>query len=145
MAHETSCISVATLFLKEIFKNMQTLRHINQLEVKQYSWHKVCGSFFFVINAAVCGYHIDFRLFRFSIRRSIWFRIRLRKMKRLGIADVPIASRQISLQRTVWGTLGCFIRRVKVYGHMLHSSVWLGRQIFLIGAHPFYRLLNIIL
>ena len=41
---------------------------------------------------------------------------------RLGIDDVSIASRQISL-RTVRGTLVCFIRGVKVYGHMSHSSV----------------------
>ena len=33
-----------------------------------------------------------------------------------------IASRQISL-RTVRGTLVCFIRGVKIYGHMSHSSV----------------------
>ena len=44
------------------------------------------------------------------------------KICRLGIDDVSIASRQISL-RTVRGTLVCFIRGVKVYGHMSHSSV----------------------
>ena len=40
------------------------------------------------------------------------------------------------------GTLVCFIRGVMVYGHMLHSSVSLRRQI-LVGAHPNrYRLHN---
>ena len=54
--------------------------------------------------------------------------------------EVSIASRQISL-RTVRGTLVCFIRGVKVYGHMSHSSVLLGRQI-LRSAPNLYRLLN---
>ena len=53
------------------------------------------------------------RLFPISIRLLIWFRIRLHKMRRLGIDKVSIASRQISL-RTVRGTLVCFIRGVKV-------------------------------
>ena len=54
--------------------------------------------------------------------------------RRLGIDDVSIASRKISL-RSVRGTLVCFIRGVNVYGHMSHSSVFPGRQI-LVGAHP---------
>ena len=59
---------------------------------------------------------LDFRFgpfgfFRSSIRRSIWFRIQLWKMWKLGIDDVSIASHQISL-RTVRGTLVCFIRGV---------------------------------
>ena len=63
---------------------------------------------------------LDFRFgpfgfFRFSIQHSIWFRIQLRKMWKLGIDDVSIASRQ-SL-RTVWGTLVCCIRGV-------NQSLW---------------------
>ena len=74
-------------------------------------WHKVCGFFLYFRR-------LDFRFgpfvfFRFSIRLLIWFRIRLQKLWRLGIDKVSIASRQISL-RTVWGTLVCFIRGVKV-------------------------------
>ena len=73
---------MATLFLKEIFKNMQTLRHINQLEVKQYSWHKVCGSFFFVINArphrfsAFPVFHSTFDLISDSASKNekAWYR-----------------------------------------------------------------------
>ena len=47
-----------------------------------------------------------------------------------------IASCQISL-RTVRGTLVCFFRGVKFYGHMSHSSVLLGRHI-LVGTHTIY-------
>ena len=39
--------------------------------------------------------------------------------------------------RIVWKTLVCFIRGVKVYGHMSHTSVSLRRQI-LVEAHPSY-------
>ena len=65
---------------------MQTLRHINQLEVKQYSWHKVCEDFFFVINAAVCGsvtsisafpvFHSTFDLISYSAWKNekAWYR-----------------------------------------------------------------------
>ena len=52
-----------------------------------------------------------------------------------------IASRLTSL-RIVLVTLVCYIRGVKVYGHMSHSSVLLGRQIH-VGAHPIDYLISV--
>ena len=44
--------------------------------------------------------------------------------------------------RTVWEPLVCFIRGVKVYGHMSHSSVSPRRKI-LLGTHPIYYLVSV--
>ena len=77
----------------------------------------------------------SFRFFPVLIQLLNWFRIRLHKMRRLGIDKVSIASRQISL-RTVRGTLVS-----RFYGRMSHSSVLLGRQI-LRSTPLLYRLLN---
>ena len=84
-------------------------------------WDKVCGLFFFVRR-------LDFRfgLFLFSpvfhLTCDLIPDSASKKMWRLDIDDISIASRQISL-RTVRGILVCFIRGVKVYGHMSHSLV----------------------
>ena len=76
--------------------------------------------FFFVSDLIFGSVHSSFSGFRFDLRSDSGFGFE--KMRRLSIDNVSIASRQISL-RTVRGTLVCFIRGVKVYGHMSHSSV----------------------
>ena len=76
-----------------------------------------------------------FGFFRFSISISISFRIRLKKMWRLSIDNVSIASRQISLRARL-GDPGVFHSRCQRFNrHMSYSSVLLGRQILRSAPH----------
>ena len=82
---------------------------------------KVCGFFFSLLGSLIFG-SVHSSLFLAFDSTCDLIPDSASKICRLGIDDVSIASRQISL-RTVRGTLVCFIRGVKVYGHMSHSSV----------------------
>ena len=83
--------------------------------------------------------HSAFSGFRFDFRSGSGFG--LKKMWRLSIDNVSIASRQISL-RAVWGDPGVFHSRCQRFnGHMSHSSVLLGRQILRSAPH-LRRLVN---
>ena len=97
-------------------------------------WHEVCGIFFFLKQ-------FNFRFgpfgfFRFSIRLSIWLRIRFKKMWRLSIDNFSIASHQMSLRaEPSGGTLVCFIRCVKGLMDTCHTPRSCLDVKFL-GAHP---------
>ena len=83
--------------------------------------------------------HSAFSGFRLDFRSGSGFG--LKKMWRLSIDNVSIASRQISL-RAVWGDPGVFHSRCQRFnGHMSHSSVLLGRQILRSAPH-LRRLVN---
>ena len=102
-------------------------------------WHEVCGIFFFFKQFNFRFGPFGFSGFRLDFRSGSGFG--LKKMWRLSIDNVSIASRQISL-RAVWGDPGVFHSRCQRFnGHMSHSSVLLGRQILRSAPH-LRRLVN---